>query len=236
MRYKKIIYSLVYVVIFFLLWIFLNRNYISILDKLDEHGLVTLTSAYSGYNCIISHGSLYVILFMILLTVEIPKDTIQYLIRIKRKGYLHMMYKKTAVVVLQFAIIFASVLVFLTMYYEKDVVLFSTTFWIGTIIFAVTLYLYYYFVGAVFNFFNLMLFSNQKSFIFTFVLMVVLMRVGRRVWTPVTTLDVFDDLYSSNLNVLNVVLDIIILIVLSLGTHFLTYIIFKDKDVLNEKS
>lgn len=62
------------------------------------------------------------------------------------------------------------------------------------------------------------------------------MRVGRRVWTPVTTLDVFDDLYSSNLNVLNVVLDIIILIVLSLGTHFLTYIIFKDKDVLNEKS
>lgn len=237
MKYKRLVYRIVLVVIFSLLWLHLNYNYLSSLEELGIQGMIYLTSAYAGYNSIMSHSSMYVIIFLLLIILCMPKTSVQILIRKKRIEYILMEYKRIFWVALQFSGIFMSVFVFFTVLFENTQMLFETGFWSGAGILMVLLLLYYFFIGVIFTFFNILMFSNSKSFICTFIVSVLLLWISRfkKIWTPVSSINIFDLLFDGKLYLEEVLINILKIILLILVILYITYVIFKDKDVLHEK-
>lgn len=237
MKYKRLLISIILVVVFSFLWLHLNHNHLSTLEELGIQGLIFLTSAYAGYNCIISHGSMYVIFFLLLVILCMPKDSVQVLVRKKRTEYILLEYKRMFWITLQFLGIFMGVFVFFTVLFENNELLLETGFWSGVGMLAIFLLLYYFFIGAIFIFFDMLMFSNSKSFVATFITSVLLLCLSmfKKTWTPVSGADIFDLLLDGGLYMDGVVINMGKIILLIAAILCITCIIFKDKDVLHEK-
>ncbi len=237
MKYKRLVYSFILVIIFSFLWLHLNRNYLSSLDELGIQGMIYLTSAYAGYNSIMSHASMYTIFFLLLLILSMPQNSIQILIRKKRIEFVLIGYKRILCAALQFSGIFMSVLVIFTAIFEKKQMLFETGFWSGAAILIILLALYYFFIGTIFCFFRLVMLSNTKSFVCTFIVSVLLLYFSRfkHLWTPVSSIDIFDLLFENELYLEEAALNSLKIAFLIIALFYITYVMFKEKDVLHEK-
>lgn len=237
MKYKRLVYSLILVMIFSFLWLHLNRNYLSSLDELGIQGMVYLTSAYAGYNSIMSHASMYTIFFLLLLIFCTPQNSIQILIRKKRIEFVLLEYKRILWATLQFSVIFMSVLVLFTSIFETKQMLFETGFWSGVAILTILLVLYYFFIGTIFCFFRLIMSSNTKSFVCTFIVSIFLLSITKikSLWTPVLSVNIFDLLFENELYLEEVVLNSLKIVFLIIAIFCITYIMFREKDVLHEK-
>lgn len=145
MRYKSLKWGILLSGIFGFLWLHLNRNYLPRLDELGMQGMIYLASGYAGYNCILSHGSIYAMMFVFMLQDVLHKDSIQILIRMKRKSYISFLYKDIISASLRYSIAFLGVMVVLTMLFESKQMIYDSGFLIGVGILLVYLVLYYFF-------------------------------------------------------------------------------------------
>lgn len=238
MKYKRLTYSLVLIIVFSFLWLHLNRNYLPLLDELGLQGMIYLTSAYAGYNSIISHASIYAVFFLLLYVLSAPNNCIQIFIRKKRIDIILTEYKRLLCAALQFAGLFMGVLVIFTAIFEKKEMIFETGFWLGVVIIFVILVLYYFFIGTIYVFFRLVITSNTKSFVFTFIVSILLLCFSRfmSIWTPVSNIDIFDLLFEKKLYLEEVMFNSIKIIILIVAIFYITYVMFKEKDILDEKN
>ena len=130
-----------------------------------------------------------------------------------------------------------SVLVIFTAIFEKKQMLFETGFWSGAAILIILLALYYFFIGTIFCFFRLVMLSNTKSFVCTFIVSVLLLYFSRfkHLWTPVSSIDIFDLLFENELYLEEAALNSLKIAFLIIALFYITYVMFKEKDVLHEK-
>lgn len=200
--------------------------------------MVYLTSAYAGYNSIGAHASVYTVFFLISLFLSLPNNLIQILIRKKRIDILLTEYKRLFCAAMQFAGMFIGVLIIFTAIFEKKEMLFETGFWWGAVLSFFVLVLYYFFIGTVYIFFRLVITSNTKSFVCTFAVSILLLCIDKfmSVWTPVSKIDIFDFLFKNKLFIEDVILNGIKIIILITAIFYITYIMFKEKDMLHEKN
>ena len=237
MKYKKIKWGVVLSGIFCFLWIYLNRNYLPELESLGIKGLIYLTSGYAGYNCIISHGSIYAMMFVFLLQDVLHNDNIQILIRMKRKTYVSLLYKDVIVTAIGYSAIFLGIMVTLTMLFENKAMIYTLDFLTGAGILFLYVALYYVFVGSWFVFFKLITASNSRAIVGAIVISVGLLCLSRfwHIWTPVSVMDVFDLLFTGKLYLEEVCIKVFSILILIIAIYFITLYLFKDRDVLNEE-
>lgn len=237
MKFKKIKWGVVLSGIFCFLWIYLNRNYLLELETLGIKGVIYLTSGYAGYNCIISHGSIYAMMFVFLLQDVLHKDNIQILIRMKRKTYVSLLYKDVIVTALGYSVIFLGIMVTLTMLFENKAMIYTSVFLMGAAILFLYVALYYIFVGSWFVFFKLITASNSRAIVGAIVMIVGLLCLSLfwHIWTPVSVMDVFDLLFTEQLYLEEVGTKAFAILILIIAIYFITLYLFEDRDVLNEE-
>ena len=237
MRYKKISWGIILGGVFCFLWLYLNRNYLPEIDEMGMQGIIYLTSAYAGYNCISSHGSIYAMLFVMVAQDILPKDSVPMLLRMKRKSYVLLLYKQLLSVAFIFSMVFLGVLIVCTMLFVNGQTIIDTGFLIGAGILLIYLMLYYFFIGSIYCFLKLNLMSNSWAVIGAIGAAIALFCLSDfvNIWTPVSVMDVFDLLFSGGLYLEAVCINIFSIVVLILAIYFITLYLFKDKDILDEE-
>lgn len=238
MKYSKLGLLGIIMLIFVCEWLFLNRNYLPSLSVDGIQGLTSLTSSYAGYNYIGSHGTFYTLLFLSLLIQYISEDKVQLLVRIKRKSFLLLNYKRVLFCACCFSVLFSLVNVVFVTVFEDHTLLMDSRFYIGSIISMILYIIFYFFVGSIFLLIETIISSKNMALLATFGLMTVWTFVTRyiSIWTPVENLVVFDYLFNNQLDLVKVGIHILELGVVIGAIVTITIINFKDKDVLNEKS
>ena len=237
MKYKNLKWGVVLSGIFCFLWLYLNRNYLPELERLGIKGLMYLTSGYAGYNCIISHGSIYTMMFVLFLQDVLHNDSVQSLIRMKRRTYISLLYKDIMVTALGYALVFEGIMLTFTILFESKAMVYVSVFLIGIGILFVYVTLYYIFVGSLFVLLKLTMTSNSRAIVGAIVISVALFCLSRfwHIWTPVSVMDVFDLLFTGKLYLEEVCINVFSILILIIATYLITLYLFKEKDVLNEE-
>lgn len=232
MRYKYLkLLPLITFFVFF--WIFLNRNNINLINSNSD--LLNILTSYAGYNSLMLHGTIYALLFLLLLFSSIPNNIAQLMVRMSRKKFI----KKIIINVIRQSIIFVGIFTsinfILTLYFANISILNKSNFFLGiTISFVSTIFLYIL-IGLLFCLFFILFFSEVKSLIFTFIISTILV-CGDLIlgWkTPFQESIVFDNLLTSGLNLIEYLYIYIKNIVLIFCAYYLLITIFKEKDIIN---
>lgn len=238
MSFRKKIYILILPIFFSFLWLYLNRNYLLDINKEGIQGLIYLTSSYAGYNFLGSQGTVYTLLYLLLLNEYLPNYNLQYLVRMKRTSFLFYIYKRILCSSLLFVTIFVGVGTLFTTLFINQELLVSSGYYIGVIISFILLELYYFFTGTFFCLLDTFFFSKTKSLIIAFLLLVFLTYLPNffNIWMPINILVVFDLLFVDKLYVMNVLFEVIKIMLIIFFIWYVTLKVFKDKDVFHETS
>lgn len=238
MKYLKIVFSAFLLLLFFILWYHLNRNYFPKLEAMGMNGITYLISEKAGYNNIMSHGSIYTFLFLVYLFQFVPRMNVSILIRRARKGYLLQIYKKVFQAAVLYSIIFSGVMTIGILLCLKYEFIIASRFFIGIMLFLLVQILYYTFIGSVFVLFQTVLSAGSKAMVPASVVSVffVCLTAQKGIWTPVANLIIFDKLFENTLHVQNVLINAIKVAFLVFVLFFISLTIFKEKDIVNEKS
>lgn len=236
MNFKTKIYIGGYYIFFSLYWLLCNWNSLKHLDN-TIGTLLHLTTSGAGFNSAMLHGTVYALLFLLILNDQLVTSKEQYLVRQERKKFLHDTFKINIIVSLLFNFIFISTSLVLTMIFQDFELLIKSKYFIGVLISFVINSVYYVFVGAVFCLIYTILFSKTRALLFSFISMVVLsvMCLIYRIWTPIIELFIYDSLYCNKLSVLDVVFKFVRIVILIGFIHYVTFQIFKEKDVLRSE-
>lgn len=234
----RLLYDVLLILLFCFIWLHLNRNYLPELGQMGREGILYITAAGSGYGSIMSHGSLYAIFYLLMISQWMPDNMIQWLVRTKRKNYLFLLFKRMALCALQFSLIYVAVMVTFTVSFVDMQIILDAGFIPGAAVWFLFIFAYYLFIGSIYCFFNLIMMSDSKSYIVTFAISVFLLYLSRfkQIWTPVSTLGILEMQYDNCLSLNYVFVNLPIIIFLTAVFFFVSNIIFKDKDILHEKN
>lgn len=220
---------------FMFFWLFLNRTNIIIVNNNSD--LLNILTSYAGYNYLMLHGTIYALLFLLLLFSSIPNNITQLMVRMSRKKFIKNVITNVILQAFIFVGIFTSINLILTLYFVDVSILVKSRFFIGIIISFVSTILLYILIGTVFSIFFVYSFSEAKSLIFTFIISTILV-CGDLIlgWkTPFHNTVVYDYLLSSGFNLINFLYICIKNIVLIYCAYYILITIFKEKDIINVK-
>lgn len=236
MNFKAKMYIISYYIFFSFYWIFVNRNYLKYLDNTIDT-LLYLTGSGAGFNSVMLHGTVYALLFLLVFNDQLVTSKEQYLVRQERKKFLNDTLRINIKVSLLFNLIFISTSAVFIVIFQDFELLIKSNYFIGVLISFVINSVYYVFVGAIFCLIYTILFSKTRALLLTFLSVVVLsvMCLIYKIWTPVNELFIYDSLYYNRLSVLDVVLKFIKIVILIGFIHYVTFQIFREKDVLRSE-
>lgn len=217
-------------------WIFLNRTLISTIEATGLVGLKKLLTTGSGYNAMQNHCTVYVLLYLILLSLYIPKRLIQHMVRRKRISLIIYTYKQVLLSAFLFSLIFTAIETVCITVFEPKKLLIESAFYIGVCVSLIIRTLYYCVIGAVFHLIETAFFSSSKALIFTFICYATMyfIRLIYHIWIPAELLEIYVPLMENRMNAVTVLVAILELIIIIGALLYGTYVVLKDKDVLNE--
>lgn len=220
---------------FTLFWLFLNRNQIDSINS--NYDLLSLLTSYAGYNSVMLHGTIYTMLYLLILNSLLPNNMKQLLIRMNRQTFIKKLVKKVFSLSFVFVSIFTSVNVLLVLSFVKFSHLIESFFFVGVFISFICTTLLYILIGLVFCSIYIILFSEVKSLFFTFIITTLLV-CGYLIlgWnTPFKDIVVYDYLLTvEGLDLIKYLYIFIKNIILIFCVYYLLIIIFKEKDILYE--
>lgn len=237
MKYRWLFSSAILLILFSFICVDLNQNYLMTLEEDGIQGALNLLTAYAGYNFIFSHAGGYVLFLLCLLVIEIPSNHVQLLTRMTRKKYLWNIVKRTFFVSLQFTTLFIGVFTIYVLIFVRRSVLSEINFGLGMVLLYGILILYYFFVSTLFCSVFVISFSKTKSFFSVFAISIGLLCLSRfkKIWTPVMSVDIFDLLINNQLYLSEVIGNMGKIVLAIFAIFCITFIVFKEKDILNEK-
>lgn len=236
MKYTKTIFNILLVLFFAITWLHLNKNYFPKLEAMAMNGITYLISSGSGYHSILSHASIYAFLFLVYLLLFVSKINIQFLVRKKRTSYLLHLYTKIFIAAIQFSTIYIGVMMICTVYCVEYQFLIASNFWIAMLITFIMLVLYYLFIGAIFSLIQTCISNRSSATIFTFFVSLFLfyMAMKKKFWTPISSFTFIDPLLENSVYEDTISLSIAKICILIAIVFYVNYIIFKEKDLVNE--
>ncbi|WP_213020412.1 WxPxxD family membrane protein [Siminovitchia terrae] len=219
---------------FIFLWLSLNWNNID--SGINHSNLLNLTTSYAGYNFLMLHGTIYALLYLLLLMSNYSHKFDQLIIRIRRKDIIKKMFLKVIYLSILFVGIFTIINVLMISVFSDTSLLIQTGFYLGAFISFISTVFLYSMLGLVFSTFYIITFSETKSLILTFISSTLFVCCDLILgWdTPFSDIVVFDNLFSSSgFNLLKYMFiyfkDLFILACFYFGL----VIIFKEKDIIH---
>lgn len=239
MKYNKKIHIIALFLFFTLYWIILSYEMIAENFPINSmHWLDVLLSEGSGYNSCMLLGTMYPFLFLLLLNQNLNNCNILYLIRMGRNKYLMNTFRAVCQSALSFTFIFTVVqFVFIISFSNFNLLIQANYFY-----YFMSAYLvycsFYIMTGLIFVLIKFLLSSQTKALIFTFIIMLTISVIGLvyHRWTPVMELFIYDRLITNSLTISLLFLKIIKFMILSFGIGFISFFIFKEKDITSNES
>ena len=102
----------------------------------------------------------------------------------------------------------------------------------------IALFVYYTFVGSIFQMYSVMFMSKMHAIVFTFITSVSLTIVQGKIglWSPVLMLDVFDLFFAKELKVFPYMMKLGVSIIMISIIYIATCSLFQEKDILHENT
>lgn len=225
----------IFIISFFaFLWLSLNWNNID--AGINHFNLLDLSTSYAGYNFLMLHGTIYALLYLLLLISNYFYTIENLIIRMRRKDIIRKMCLKAIYLSILFVGIFTMINVLMISLLADISLLIQTGFYLGALVSFLSTAFLYSMLGLFFLTYYILTFSEIKSLILTFISSTLLVCCDLILgWdTPFSNIVVYDHLFSSSgLNLLKYLLiylkDLIILACLYIGL----VIIFKEKDIIH---
>ena len=233
MKSKKLLLSCMVLVIFEFFCLWLHRNYV---DSGIE-GLESRLTAGAGFNSLLDHASIYVLLFCAFFLESIPPMSVSSMIRGTRKSFCGVCSRW----LLWNAFLFSSMFVLVI---TLNVFLFVSWEWWCTpsffgvlFFFWMMVFLYYVFIGTLFYLFYLIFGKKGLCVALTVVVSILLLIISIKqdVWTPVNSMEIFDFYLENRLSGINICANIVKCVIIIMGILTIGYLYFKEKDILGEK-
>lgn len=224
---------LLYFCFFLFYWLYITRNIVS--DINTSQNLLDLVTSYSGYNSMMLHGTVYSLLYLLLLLCSYPKNIIQILTRVSRWRFIRQMMIKTMKIAVVFTGIFTFVNVLLIFLLVNFSMLIETKFFLGAFLSFLCLFFLYTMIGSLFLMFFLLL-SELQALIITYVISTAMVCMYLLIdwWSPFKDIVVYDYLLGSGLDLFQIIYGLIKSGVLIFLIVYIMNIFFKEKDILNE--
>ena len=106
------------------------------------------------------------------------------------------------------------------------------------LLWVIALFVYYTFVGSIFQMYSVMFMSKMHAIVFTFITSVSLTIVQGKIglWSPVLMLDVFDLFFAKELKVFPYMMKLGVSIIMISIIYIATCSLFQEKDILHENT
>lgn len=223
-------------VILFLVFLWLSLHWNIIVADINHSNLLNLTTSYAGYNYLMLHGTIYALLYILLLMSSYFHNLDQLVIRMRRKDIIKNMALNVFLLATLFVGIYIIIHVLMMTIFVDIPLLVEAGFYIGALLSFISTVFLYSMLGLVFFLFYIITFSETKSLIFTSLSSTLLVCCDLILgWnTPFSDIIVYDTLFTSlEINVIKYIIiylkSFIILICLYIGL----VIIFKDRDIIH---
>lgn len=228
-------WNFLYLALFFIfIWLSVNWNHIAL--GINSNSIIDVTTSYAGYNFLMLHGTVYTLLYLLLLLSNNSLHLNQLVIRMRRKDIIRKMVFKVVFLSFLFVGVYTLIHVAMLTIFADISLLVEKGFYIGAIISFINTSFLYSMLGFAFLILYIITFSEVKSLVFTFIFSTLLvcsdLILGWK--TPFSDIVVYDTLLSTSkvyvFQYLFIYLkDFLILASLYAGL----IIIFKEKDILH---
>ena len=238
MKYKRMVFAFILCFIFLFEFIILNRNYFPYFKEQGEEIIKIICSGYAGYNYIQSHATIYLLLYLFFSIQFMPNILVQYVIRKSRKKYIRKNFISLLKSAFLFACCIAGMLTLGIAIFCNGKMLLEKTFLGVILLWVIALFVYYTFVGSIFQMYSVMFMSKMHAIVFTFITSVSLTIVQGKIglWSPVLMLDVFDLFFAKELKVFPYMMKLGVSIIMISIIYIATCSLFQEKDILHENT
>lgn len=197
-----------------------------------------MNNSAGGYNSIFAYAVFYLIPFLLFVNMIFPRSSLQ---EIYRKKNRETIYSEKSRIFLISSVIFCSLLTIVS------ICLFSIHFGFRflieekfmelSFINGMCLTLFYFFIGMIYTFFDIVTRSDKAALVATFLLVTggfFLFKLGFQtmLWSPYAEISLFNRYYYGTETIANFVISFFRMAGLSLGAYLLVSVLFKRKDFL----
>ncbi|MCO7128261.1 WxPxxD family membrane protein [Sporolactobacillus shoreicorticis] len=212
---------------------FLNRN---VSNTKNISNLLDVVTSYAGFNYFILHGTIYNMLFSILIVFSLPNIGIQKIVRMERntiiKWCIGVIFKE----VILFTILFSFAYIIVAGFKFGWSFFLMTNFFMGVLFQWVMLILLYQVLGSCYLIIYAITLSKSQALIISVICSTILtcLTLLFKIWSPFVDIEIFNSFYLEGKGItlvrffLKIVRELVICIVLS----YIALILFKAKDIL----
>ena len=235
MRYKKEIQIYLIWLVFLLFWwenININSKSIS-----SDSELSNLLNLNAGFNYIILHGTLYSIMFFLLI-YNLLKDESFIIIKYSRATYFLSKTKKAIILSCVFAFSFVLIETICVVKYVNLSLLLQTAFFIRQLIIWLMFTFLYYFMTLILNFIHLLIYKKNITIILSIAITTILVVLSyyfhlKLPFSDIMCINEFMSMHKLNLAKLILLLLKNTCFIIVINT--ILYELFKKRDLINEE-